>query len=162
MKHLRIAIRKHCIAQTLRIRGNSVRAYSENCFVMRSVWLSECLYTKVFKYYLNMYFEHLITALVLRLCVCVCACVRPQKEYEKKGQHSYKFRRGCLHNCKEKKLEDGSYKLCCTGHLCNGSFSSSYVVKDQRWLLTVGCLVSIVASLLRLVWTAPSLGRSNR
>ena len=77
-------------------------------------------------------------------------CCRVQKKYEIKGENSFTIRRACLPGCKERSTKDGSYTLCCTSNLCNG-FSSSYVIKDQRWLLLAACLLSLVASLLH-VW----------
>ena len=76
---------------------------------------------------------------------CVCVCM--QKKYEVKGENSFTIRRLCLPNCKERETNDGSYTQCCTGNLCNG-FSSSYVVKDHRWLLLAAFIVSVLAALL--------------
>jgi len=70
-----------------------------------------------------------------------------QKKYEVKGKNSYTVRRVCLPNCKERESKDGSYTTCCSENLCNG-FSSSYIVKDQQWLLLAACIVSVLAAVL--------------
>lgn len=69
------------------------------------------------------------------------------KKYEYKGENSFTIRRSCLPNCKERSTMDGSYTLCCNGHLCNG-FSSSFTLNDQRSLLMTACLASILSTIL--------------
>lgn len=77
-------------------------------------------------------------------------CAGPcSKKYEYKGENSFTIRRSCVLNCKERSTKDGSYTMCCTGNLCNG-FSSSYVVKDHRWLLLAACVVSVLSTMLRI------------
>lgn len=78
-----------------------------------------------------------------------CTARTCSKKYEYKGENSFSIRRSCLRNCKERSTKDGSYTMCCNSNLCNG-FSSSYVVKDHRWLLLTASVVSILSAMLRI------------
>lgn len=91
--------------------------------------------------------------LLLSVYLCLngkfLAIVYVQKKYEYKGENSFHIRRTCLLNCKERSSKDGSYTMCCTSNLCNGC-SSSYVVKDHRWLLLTASFVSVLSAMLRI------------
>jgi hypothetical protein len=71
-----------------------------------------------------------------------CKNAQCSKKYMKKTGELFSIRRGCLPNCLDRKDESG-YTECCSTRLCNG-YSSSYTIKDHRWLLLLSYACTVV------------------